>query len=379
MAQNVAGGLPDQEQVYSAFKEVFDGQNASIRKLKAVQRNVQKCQSKEAIQNMIKQHGMGNICQAVKSLLEEGIFASMAKAQLRFPNFFEKFSDQQPAFGRESTGFGVESVDEDQSIAAAMDSNPEETQDNAIPTCRPQSRSQTHTYTSLSHLVCLPFVVHHQLLVTTQETLEKACYAFAEKSLGGVLQREGWECAEAVELNRWTDVFQIYQNEFNPEGLKRIGMPFHDLLGAVTKLRHTAVHRIHITAKEVSELVYRAELLAILLQEEAYVQKISDLRSKTETMVDKLEKHKVSLESRLAETRRLFASKKADLEMQERDAMEKLLQEGKIPLSFENENPDEATSASNVDAYQNQVNGEMNSDDEFYEISATEAHIPRCY
>lgn len=84
-----------------------------------------------------------------------------------------------------------------------------------------------------------------------QAILEEACYAFGHKMMGDILQKEGWDCPESVELNIWARVFRCNEDKFDAEKLLELGKPFPELLDSIAQLRHTADE----------DLQYRSEAL----------------------------------------------------------------------------------------------------------------------
>jgi len=74
-----------------------------------------------------------------------------------------------------------------------------------------------------------------------------------------VLEEHEWDCAAAVELNRWAHVLGT-QMPASFTGLK--GAPLGSLLLSANKLRHTSVHRIRIASLETDQLVEAAARLA---------------------------------------------------------------------------------------------------------------------
>lgn len=190
--------------------------------------------------------------------------------------------------------------------------------------------------------VYLPFVVQHKLQVKVQHTLERACYNFGQKKLSGVLQREGWDCAEAVELNRWPRIFLTYKGEFPVDELVNLGKPFPGLLDSITQLRHAAVHRIRLSANSTLQFIVDAESLAKLLHDDVSINVISRLRRETQITIEELKRNKDLLESRLAETRKQLAARRAELERQELDAVDNMLKEDREYLSFAGANLEHA-------------------------------------
>jgi hypothetical protein len=85
----MAKNPPDERLVYLALKGVFKGADAQIRKAKKVHELVQRHQHEDDIINLLKEHNIENLCSVAKILLEQQIFESTLKAQIRFPEVFE--------------------------------------------------------------------------------------------------------------------------------------------------------------------------------------------------------------------------------------------------------------------------------------------------
>jgi hypothetical protein len=149
------------------------------------------------------------------------------------------------------------------------------------------------------------------------------------RRLGGVLQREGWDCAEAVELNRWPRVLLTYQNEVGLAEPIDLGKPLPELLNSIVQLRHAAVHRMPLTANRVLQFIVDAETLANLLQEEDFISQLSAIRRQTQGTIEELERYKDLLGTKLAEIKRQTAASIAELKRQELEAMENAVKEDK--------------------------------------------------
>lgn len=95
--------------------------------------------------------------------------------------------------------------------------------------------------------VYLPYQTQHKLLGIVQQALERAYYNFAMRVLPDLVEEE-WECAESVELNLWARIFSTNQERFSQEGVGKLGKPLSQLFDSVAQLRHTAVHRVRVSA-----------------------------------------------------------------------------------------------------------------------------------
>ena len=109
--------------------------------------------------------------------------------------------------------------------------------------------------------VYLPLNTQHRLLVKVQAILEDPCYAFGHKMMRDILQKEGWDCPESVELNIWARVFRGNEDKFHADQLDELGKPIPEFLDSIAQLRHTAVHRVRVSANRVQQFMMDAESL----------------------------------------------------------------------------------------------------------------------
>ena len=91
----------------------------------------------------------------------------------------------------------------------------------------------------LLYPVYLPLHTQHRLLVKVQAILEEACYTFGCKMMKELVQKEGWDCPESVELNVWARVFRHNEDKFNTEKLLELEMSFPELLDTIAQLYDT--------------------------------------------------------------------------------------------------------------------------------------------
>lgn len=79
----------DERLVYLALKNVFKGLDAQLRRPQKIRKQIQKHRTKSEVYALITEHSMENVCNAAKTLLENGIFASTLRAEIRFPGVFD--------------------------------------------------------------------------------------------------------------------------------------------------------------------------------------------------------------------------------------------------------------------------------------------------
>lgn len=80
---------PDERSIYLAFKNVFKGQDAHVRTTKKIRKLIQAHQTEADVCDLITEYNIDNVCNAVKSLLEQRIFESTLKAKIKFPEVFD--------------------------------------------------------------------------------------------------------------------------------------------------------------------------------------------------------------------------------------------------------------------------------------------------
>ena len=100
-----------------------------------------------------------------------------------------------------------------------------------------------------------------------------------------LLEQRQWDCSEAIELNKWAQavVKQIPKLPSHCFGdlSAYTSMPLAQVLMSVEKLRHAAVHRLHTTAKGISEMIRSAIRFARALGNITCQQKLNDFAYRT--------------------------------------------------------------------------------------------------
>jgi hypothetical protein len=195
-----------------------------------------------------------------------------------------------------------------------------------------QLHTQPKTATQSLDCVRLPLWDQYRILVRVQYALEKACFTFAQKHLGGVLQREGWDCTEAVELNRWPKVLLTYQEECGLNNMNDLDKPLPTLLNSITQLRHDTVHRAHLSSRKILQHLTDAVLLARLLHDDVCAESISIIRQMIRDAIEQMMRSEQLLNCKLAEIMKEFAAKRAELEHRESTLLKATMREYKEPM-----------------------------------------------
>lgn len=154
--------------------------------------------------------------------------------------------------------------------------------------------------------------------------------------------KEGWDCAESVELNQWTKLLFLHQNKCSAPSLQTLVRPLKEILDSVTQLRHTAVHRIKVSANRLESFLADSEILARLLEDNECTLYLARLQQETSVAVEELKRNKDLLEVGLGEELKKIAAKRADLERLENEAIRDMLAQDREYQSLAGESLDQA-------------------------------------
>ncbi|USP82211.1 hypothetical protein yc1106_09485 [Curvularia clavata] len=379
--------------VYLAFKDKFvgNGIQPSITKSirKRVRKRIEKFQNDTEIKALIQQYTLQRITEVAIVLLEEQVFGSDSKARARFPDVFKVLpsQDDQPtdsgleiAEGSSASvqRIGVYSPEALMNIGASPKTRNEEEQQiktnlpayvpkiatnevvalkgvkgdgpeitteglqntPAVPRSSQQLHTQPKTAMQSIDYIRLPLWDQHRILVRVQQALERACFTFAQKHLGGVLQREGWDCAEAVELNRWPRVLLTYREECDLNNTSNFGKPLPDLLNSITQLRHDTVHRARLSSSRILQHLSNAVLLARLLHDDVCTESMSIVHQMTRDAIEQMMRSRQLLDYKMAEITKEFVAKRAELEHREATLLEAAMREYNEPMMSVSESLD---------------------------------------
>lgn len=163
------------------------------------------------------------------------------------------------------------------------------------------------------------------MLVKAQNLLEQACFDFAKQAMPCVLQKNHWSCAEAVELNLWAKKFKSQRSAL-ADAENKIGLldraKFYE---SIKDIRHTAVHRLPVTAKQLEKFLADGEKLAGILGNELALAVLSSMASEAKRTISDMENHRSMLGAKLAGTAKRIADQRAELDRQEKSAIADML------------------------------------------------------
>ena len=160
--------------------------------------------------------------------------------------------------------------------------------------------------------VFLPFKTQHYVFTKIQAALEKACFEFGHQKMPKVMEKNRWDHPEAMELTAWVAEARILPSLFLARQTQT-GISILKVLTAVANIRHTAVHRVRITGKEVEVCLLDAERLATLLDDSTCYETVSFVRRRVRETMKEIELNNQLLVSRLEATRNEISVKISEL------------------------------------------------------------------
>lgn len=108
----------------------------------------------------------------------------------------------------------------------------------------------------------LPFRSQHRLMAYLQRYLEGVCYEFGRQTMLGVLEKHGWDCAEAAQLGSWMDEFIqraiIFEDDIEKEAAV-------DLFRSVANIQRVVVSRVRTDSAGIRKFLLDAVRLTQVL------------------------------------------------------------------------------------------------------------------
>jgi hypothetical protein len=245
---------------------------------------------------------INNIVSILKSLLEDGVFQSEEMASKQFPDLITGPTSERPTGNiskkrKASPGrtIGVGRVMKTEVIDK---SSPETTARTPVINSRGNGPSYVTPRPS-----AFPYNVQHYILSLSQQILEEACFQFMKRWLPSLLEKRGWACAAAVELTSWVRVIKKHL-DILPSGCMNTEQQkcFKETLPCIIRLRHTAVHRLHLTSVQLLEQVHSAYILAEVLQDKKCKDRLQTIHLRVDTWVKNMD-HDMEVMKQEAERR----------------------------------------------------------------------------
>lgn len=347
--------MENEKRVFLACRAVFDGGNAQIRKPKAILKVVS--QHRPACQTLLNDLGEKQLIGTLKSLLERKIFNSELKAKLAFPDLFTT-SVTRDLQHNNSEADAARSEAEALADIAHLDGEGDDALNSSpalpnveLPSSVPPPKNQPTSSTAIPvqlvtdgiHIPSLyplyfPYRTQHQILTRTQRLLEECCHNFTAQWLPELLEQRRWDCPEAIELNKWTHVVVKRLSKLPSHCFEDLAgdppVSLASVLMSINNVRHSAVHRLHTTAKGISEMIRSATSFARALRDSTCQQQLNELHHELEGKIRALELNKNFLETRVEREMEDIARQRKELEQREEQVFATMLKEDKDYVSL---------------------------------------------
>ncbi|KAL8407822.1 hypothetical protein RB594_006584 [Gaeumannomyces avenae] len=271
----------ERRRVYVQCRPIFSGENARERRGKKI---IALVEGSNSLHPLLREIGKDRVLQILQGLLDKGIFGSEHRAKVEFPDLFppSPHRDAQRHASELSAARSTAEVlseisshsDKGRGFAAGSEAGNKSVMDTSVePEPRARSESQEKVEEDRFSIRCpslypayLPYQTQHLIVNKAQQVLEECCFDFATVSMSGLLQEKNWECPAAAELTEWTSMFLKGKSRW-PGLPKELGEEGRELLLEVANIRHTAVHRLPTTAKELSSKIKAMELNKNILED----------------------------------------------------------------------------------------------------------------
>ncbi|KAF9784859.1 hypothetical protein IL306_006604 [Fusarium sp. DS 682] len=114
----------------------------------------------------------------------------------------------------------------------------------------------------------------YELMMQLQRYLERACYAYGCREIPATLSQNGWDCDEAVPLERWMSEFfgqcENFETEASVESLQ-------SLFRRLREVQRITLHRTRLTSDKIIEFLSDAHTLMMILNVREYEELIKKL------------------------------------------------------------------------------------------------------
>ncbi|KAJ4111477.1 hypothetical protein NW768_011831 [Fusarium equiseti] len=315
--------LPFDMFVYQATSKIFVGAKAKVRKLKFVERYItEHSGDKSLVVKLVAQYGTATVHPSILRLLSNGVYESKSKARQCFPDLFQPPSAQGGVgtVVKEEAATTTEHialVDIGQTQANESQENSDSTEATMVLSDINDGTVENHVVSSPVLPVYLPFPAEHMLMEELQKALELACYQFGLSALPSIMQEQGWDCPQSVELSEWVKLVGRKKDIVWGGG----GEPTESLLQSIAAIRHAAVHRLRTNSTGLEQFLADAERLAVVLGNNTFTETISQLRLDIHATLVELIQKKQSTQLQLEKAQEEIARQRAELDQKEEEAL----------------------------------------------------------
>lgn len=182
--------------------------------------------------------------------------------------------------------------------------------------------------------VQLPFRVQHSILTSIQRFLEECCYEFTQKYAPNLLIDEKWDCAEAIELNKWTVTILRRHGKLPTRAFRKPDHDVHQILLDVANIRHAAVHRMRMSAEGLVQMVDTAIRFVRAFSDTVRALQLGELYRELKSKVKSQELNKNYLETKLRYELEAIEYQREVLAKRRRDAISSAATEDRDHMHF---------------------------------------------
>lgn len=246
----------------------------------------------ESIKALLHEYTEEQICISLRTLQHEGVFRSADVAATRFP---------EPAPASDLLMPDPASHEESEAREKTETSNP---------TAR------------LQHVVSaeIPYGAQYGLLVYLQGRVEQACYNYGQENIPEVLPEQGWDCAEAVTLERWIEQNPDLHLTLKPESENEVPTGTSE---AIADIHRCVVGRVRQDSKGLERLLRGAEDYAELLGDMTLHETTRELRRDVIRALAELRRNEDHLQDNLQKSLSDIAKRRVELDREEQAVINK--------------------------------------------------------
>ena len=352
--------------MYLGLEGIFAGDAAKFRKLKVIRDWVRKHEHLAPVRALIREHDLGTVCRAAHTLLEAGVFDSVAapKFQSPIPDYYyeqngsesplststdtstesspEAYTTMEPllaintttgevyTFGSRFANWNTVGLDLPPKPMAVSKKRKVDQDGNYHPVVIDRYVGEAGgvfpkpltIYTPV-----LPLASQQKVVEIMQKVLENAFFSFAQKHMNAILWQQKWDCVEAGELNLWTRALLNHYYSLPKEVVAQFQHyeHFKNTIDSLALIRHSAVHRNPIEVTQLEEIFENGMKLLNSFDENVAAGKLRQLRRVIQSTIDHMKESKKNLKKQIDDMEK-GVQKQINMLWENQDKMKKRLQ-----------------------------------------------------
>ncbi|OAL61912.1 hypothetical protein A7C99_6483 [Trichophyton rubrum] len=294
----------ERQRVFQAYRPLFAGESALIRKKKAIIKRIESLKCPDA--DLITDLGQDKIVNILQSLLTDDAFAA------------EPIANEPPSASTEPS---CDNRELDKIDRSGVIDNSAVDKDLENSSSKYEVASQVFSDDASTNLSHAPFQIQHLVLTNIQTLLEQACFDFASKWAPELISTEMWDCPEAIELSKWTLVLnkvihKIPINAFNAEEYPNIRAILH----SGYEIRNIAVHRKRVSLQKLEDITQAAVLFLRAIRDNNRELQLSSVHAVMSVFMWSLESRRQIIEARFREELEEIQRVRKTLDLREKEA-----------------------------------------------------------